>query len=213
MTAIQLAFALALTLVLLAVLGFGVVIGVGAARSGSGAYLDARFLGRFSRSPAERAEADRWAFYAHRFTGFAIFAFLALHVVDVSLYAVSQRLYTQEHRLYGSWPLRLFECGLLVMILFHTFNGLRLLLTDLANLDLRLSRGLLAGAVALTLVLGLAGSVVILKPVPVSATSVKMWVRLKWPRTSTLRSRPVRRTMTQTPRRRRLAASGRDSTS
>ena len=165
MTVVQLLFAAALSLVLLIVLGFGVLIGVGAARSGSGAYLDARFFGRLGTSPAERAEADRWAFYAHRFTGFAIFAFLALHVVDVSLYALSHSLYSQVHQLYGSAPLRIFECGLLVMILFHTFNGLRLLAIDLGNLDVRVARRLLAGAVLLTLALGLAGSAVILKPV------------------------------------------------
>ena len=164
MTTVQLLFAIALSLVMLAVLGFAAVIGVGAARSGAGATLDARFLARFSRSPEERAEADRWAFYAHRFTGFAVFAFLALHVVDVSLYAIHAGWYNQVHQLDGRAPLRLFECGLLLMILFHTFNGLRLLAIDLGDLGARAARGLLGGAVALTVILGLLGSAVILKP-------------------------------------------------
>jgi succinate dehydrogenase / fumarate reductase, cytochrome b subunit len=61
--------------------------------------------------------------------------------------------------------LRCFECGLLFAILFHTFNGLRLLGIDLGNLCVETSRRLLLIAVALTAVVGLAGSVVILKPV------------------------------------------------
>lgn len=115
--------------------------------------------------PTARDEFQRWAFYAHRFTGFAIFAFLCLHIVDVSLYGYSRGLYNQVHELYGTAPLRLFECGLLVAILFHTFNGLRLLVVDLADLGLAASRRALGGVVALTLALGLGGSSSILRPV------------------------------------------------
>lgn len=165
MTPAQLVFALALTGVLLGVSAFGALVLTTAARSGGGSFLTVELARRLWRSPAERGEFNRWAFYAHRFTGFAIFAFLCLHVVDVSLYSYARDLYVQVHELYGTAPLRLFECGLLVAILFHTFNGLRLLVTDLADLSLATSRRLLGAAVALTVVLGLAGSAVILRPV------------------------------------------------
>lgn len=164
MTVAQLLFALALTGVLAGVTAFGALILVSAARDG-GAYLTIELARRLRRSPAERAEFNRWAFYAHRFTGFAIFAFLGLHIVDVGLYAVSRELYGEVHALYGTAPLRLFECGLLFAILFHTFNGLRLLAVDLADLGLAASRRALAVAVALTVLLGVAGSAVILAPV------------------------------------------------
>lgn len=164
MTLAQGLFLVGLTLVSLVVLGFGAVVAVGAARSGSGSYLTRGFFRRLQRSPAERAEIDRWAFYAHRLTGFAVFAFLLLHIVDVSLYAASPDLYDEVHELYGSLALRLFECGLLFAILFHTFNGLRVLAIDLASLNVAVSRRLLIAAVASTALLGLAGSAVILAP-------------------------------------------------
>jgi len=164
-TLVQALFVVALIAVLLAVIGFATVVVAGAARGGAGSFVTPALLGRMVRSPAERAEVDRWAFYAHRISGFAVFAFLALHVCDVGLYGLSHRLYDQVHQLYGTAPLRLFECGLLFGILFHTLNGLRILAIDLADLRVVTARRLLAGAFALTVVLGLLGSVVILRPV------------------------------------------------
>jgi succinate dehydrogenase / fumarate reductase, cytochrome b subunit len=165
MTLPQVLFLLGLSLVLLTTLAFAVVIAVDAARTGSSAYLSGELLVRLWRSPAERAELDRWAFYAHRWTGFAIFAFLLLHILDVSVFAVSPERYDEIHELYGSAPLRVFESGLLFAILFHAFNGLRVLGIDLANLHATTARRLLGVVVVLTVVLGVAGSAVILAPV------------------------------------------------
>jgi succinate dehydrogenase / fumarate reductase, cytochrome b subunit len=164
-TLAQLLFVLALAAVLIAVAGFGFVMISSAARSGGGSFLDIGLIRRLQRPPEERAEFNRWAFYAHRFTGFAVFAFLCLHIVDVSLYAFAPEAYDEVHALYGWTPMRLFECGLLFAILFHTFNGLRILAIDVADLGSRVSRGLLVGAVVLTALLGLGGSAIIMAPV------------------------------------------------
>lgn len=150
---------------LLAVLGFGVVVLGSAARDGGGSRGAGGLLARMGRSPEERAELNRWAFYAHRLTGFAVFAFLVQHIAGLAAYAISPALYDDLHELYGMGLMRLFECGLLFAILFHTFNGLRLLVVDLADLRLEDSLRGLRVAVLLTLVLGLAGSAVILAPV------------------------------------------------
>ena len=164
MTLAQLLFVLALAAVLAAIVGFGFLM-ISSARSGGGSYLDTGLIRRLQRSPEERADFNRWAFYAHRFTGFAVFAFLCLHIVDISLYALAPQAYDEVHAVYGWTPMRLFECGLLFAVLFHTFNGLRILAIDVADLGLRVSRGLLVGAVVLTAVLGLGGSAIIMAPV------------------------------------------------
>jgi len=98
-------------------------------------------------------------------SGVAIFGFLCLHVLDVGVYSLSRSLYDELHTVYGSAPMRVFECGLLFAILFHTFNGLRILAIDFADLGMAPARRLLAGVVATTALLGIAGSVVILAPV------------------------------------------------
>jgi succinate dehydrogenase / fumarate reductase cytochrome b subunit len=163
-TAVQAAFALALAGVVAAVSAFAVVVVRSAVRSGGGAYPGRGLAGRLMRVPEERAEANRWAFYAHRITGVAILAFLALHVLDVAVWTVSRSAFDEIHELYGSPVLRVFECGLLVAILFHTLNGLRVLAIDAADLGARAAARLLAGVLALTVLLGAAGSVVILAP-------------------------------------------------
>jgi succinate dehydrogenase / fumarate reductase cytochrome b subunit len=124
-----------------------------------------RRLARLGRPSAARLEAHHWAFYAHRVSGAGIFAFLALHVVDVGLIAVSPELYDEVHALYGTPPLRAFEVVLLGGILFHAFNGLRLLVLDLFDVDARLSERLLWAAVAGTLVALVPSAAVILGPV------------------------------------------------
>jgi len=121
-----------------------------------------RWLERIGR--ASDRDVQRWAFVAHRATGVAVFAFLVLHVFDVALFTLSQERFDEVHELYGTAPMRVFECLLLFAILFHTFNGLRLVLLDIAEIGLGTARRLLHLAVALTLVAGTAASVVILEP-------------------------------------------------
>ena len=110
-----------------------------------------------------KGKSGQWAFLAHRVTGFLVFAFLLLHVVDVSL-ARWPSLYDDVHRLYGNVLLRLFEVGLLFSLLFHAFNGLRIIAVDFFPAAVQNQRRLLAAAVALTVALGVPGAVVILWP-------------------------------------------------
>jgi succinate dehydrogenase / fumarate reductase, cytochrome b subunit len=122
-------------------------------------------LRRLGKAPRDRLEAGRWAFYAHRIGGVAIFAFLAIHVVDVGLYGLSPSLYDDVHAVYGSAPFRVFESALLLAILFHAFNGLRLLAIDLVDVGRLAADRLLVATVVLTVVPWLAGSAIILAPV------------------------------------------------
>jgi succinate dehydrogenase / fumarate reductase cytochrome b subunit len=154
----RLAFVGGLALVLVAIAGFTVAVVRSAARGGRAAAF-----GIFGHA-SEHSRAGRAAFLAHRLTGYAIFAFLCLHVADVGLYSVSHRLYDDVQPVYGSAPLRVFECGLLFAILFHTGNGLRLVAVDLAQLSAAWTNRLLRLVVAVGGAGGLAGSVLILEP-------------------------------------------------
>jgi succinate dehydrogenase / fumarate reductase cytochrome b subunit len=61
--------------------------------------------------------------------------------------------------------MRLFESLLLFGILFHAFNGLRLVALDLIDVSTAAASRMLHVAVGLSLVLGVAASAVILQPV------------------------------------------------
>ncbi|MDQ3978055.1 MAG: succinate dehydrogenase, cytochrome b556 subunit [Actinomycetota bacterium] len=110
-----------------------------------------------------RGKSGQWAFLVHRATGILVFAFLLLHVVDVSLVRWPS-LYDDVHRLYGNVLLRLFEVGLLFALLFHSLNGLRIVAVDFFPGAVGNERRLLAVALGLTVAAGVPGAIVILWP-------------------------------------------------
>lgn len=161
MSALQVVFVTALSTLLLGVVLFtGFTIRAAIAVRYSAA--DAGWLARIGH--ASDRDVQRWAYVAHRATGVAVFAFLLLHVFDVALFTISSSRFDEVHLLYGTAAMRVFESLLLFAILFHTFNGLRLVLLDVTELGLAAARRLLLVAVTLTLVGGTGAAFVILKP-------------------------------------------------
>jgi len=116
-----------------------------------------------TQSTRYKGKAGQWAFLGHRITGFLVFLFLLLHIVDVSLLHWPHT-YDQVHRLYGNVLLRLFEVGLLTALVFHSLNGLRIVAVDLFPEAVRNQRRLLQGVVALTVLMAVPGGLVILWP-------------------------------------------------
>ena len=117
-------------------------------------------------SPAStryKGKSGQWAFLGHRITGFLVFLFLLLHIVDVSLLRWPHT-YDQVHRLYGNVLLRLFEVGLLFALVFHSLNGLRIVAIDFFPDAVRNQARLLQAVVVLTLLAGIPGGIVILWP-------------------------------------------------
>lgn len=114
-------------------------------------------------STTYRGKSGQWAFVAHRVSGFLVFLFLLLHIVDVSTVRWPS-VYDEIHSLYGNVLLRLFEVGLLFALLFHTFNGLRIVAVDFFPGAVAKERRLLGVAVFLTLAAGIPGGYVILHP-------------------------------------------------
>ena len=163
MTPAQTAFLVALVTIILVVAAAGLLV-VGRSAAATRDRGDS-LLVRLRRPAGARLELHRGAFYAHRIAGLAIFGFLALHVVDVGLVAISPALYDEVHTLYGTPLLRVFEVGLLAGILFHAFDGLRLILLDVTDLGMRASERLLWAAVVLTIVLTVPAAAIILAPV------------------------------------------------
>jgi succinate dehydrogenase / fumarate reductase cytochrome b subunit len=165
LTTAQLIFLCAFTAVNLVILSAVVTVVREARRVDGGALWSRTLLRRLGRLPSERTEVNRLAFYAHRLSGIAIFAFLALHIIDVSLFAISSDLYDDVHELYGTVVMRLFECGLLFALLFHALNGLRLIAIDAWDLGPSAASRILNGVVMVSLLVTLGGSIVILRPV------------------------------------------------
>ena len=111
-----------------------------------------------------KGKSGQWAFVGHRISGVLVFLFLLLHIVDVSLINSDPVLYDEVHELYGNILLRLFEVGLLFALLFHSLNGLRIVLVDFFPGMVGNERKLFTGVLVLTMLVGIPCTYVILEP-------------------------------------------------
>lgn len=84
-----------------------------------------RAKGRFYRG-----DLGMWSWVAHRITGVLTFFFLFVHVLDTALVRVSPNAYDTVIETYKHPLMILFELGLLAAVLFHAFNGIRVMLVD-----------------------------------------------------------------------------------
>jgi succinate dehydrogenase / fumarate reductase cytochrome b subunit len=77
-----------------------------------------------------RGKVGMWSWVLHRITGVAIFFFLLVHVLDTSLVRVSPEAYNSVIATYKTAIIGLGELGLVAAILYHSLNGVRIILID-----------------------------------------------------------------------------------
>jgi succinate dehydrogenase / fumarate reductase, cytochrome b subunit len=77
-----------------------------------------------------RGREGMWSWVLHRITGVAIFFFLLVHVLDTALVRVSPEAYNAVIGTYQTPIMGLGEVALVGAIVFHAFNGLRIILVD-----------------------------------------------------------------------------------
>lgn len=71
-----------------------------------------------------------WSWVAHRITGVVLFFFLFAHVIDTAMVRVSPEAYNEAVEVYKNPAVALMEVGLVAALLFHAFNGIRIILVD-----------------------------------------------------------------------------------
>jgi len=96
-----------------------------------------------------RGREGMWSWVGHRITGVVIFFFLLVHVLDTSLVRVSPGAYDAVIATYKNPLMALGEVGLVAAIIFHAFNGLRLILVDFWKQGPKYQRQMLWGVIIL----------------------------------------------------------------
>jgi len=94
-----------------------------------------------------------WSWVAHRVTGVLIFFFLFSHVLDTALVRVSPEAYNTVMETYKNPVVGLLEVGLVAAVLFHAFNGIRIVLVDFWSQGPRYQRQLTYGVVGVWVLL------------------------------------------------------------
>ncbi|NJC21690.1 succinate dehydrogenase / fumarate reductase cytochrome b subunit [Arthrobacter pigmenti] len=115
-----------------------------------------------SKTPAGtlyRGREGQWSWVAHRITGVVIFFFLLVHVLDTSLVRVSPEAYNVVIESYKNPLMGLGELGLVAAIVFHAFNGLRVVLVDFWKKGPKYQRQMLWAVVGLWAVTMIAFSI------------------------------------------------------
>jgi succinate dehydrogenase / fumarate reductase, cytochrome b subunit len=105
--------------------------------------------------PVYAGDPGQYAWVLHRATGIGVLFFLLVHIVDIMLIGLGRDVYDESVEFYGNPFLIPMEVALVGAVLYHTLNGLRIILIDFWPLGTRRERqlfwGALAGAVALTI--------------------------------------------------------------
>ena len=78
-----------------------------------------------------RGREGMWSWVLHRITGVAIFFFLLVHILDTSMVRVAPEAYNAVISTYQNPIMGLGETALVAAIVFHAFNGIRIILIDL----------------------------------------------------------------------------------
>jgi succinate dehydrogenase / fumarate reductase, cytochrome b subunit len=94
-----------------------------------------------------------WSWVAHRITGALIFFFLFAHVLDTALVRVDPDAYNRVIETYKNPIVNFLEVGLVGAVLFHAFNGLRIIAVDFWERGPRFQRQMLWLVVGLWVVL------------------------------------------------------------
>ena len=102
-----------------------------------------------TRGTLYRGQYGMWSWVAHRITGVAIFFFLLVHVLDTALVRVSPEAYNAVMATYKNPVMGLGEAGLVAAIVYHAFNGLRIILIDFWKGGTKNQKGQLWGVIAL----------------------------------------------------------------
>jgi succinate dehydrogenase / fumarate reductase cytochrome b subunit len=94
-----------------------------------------------------------WSWVAHRVTGVLLFFFLYVHVLDTALVRVSPEAYNTVIETYKNPIVGLLEVGLVAAVLFHAFNGIRVVLIDFWGRGPRFQKQMLYGVAVLWVLL------------------------------------------------------------
>jgi len=109
-----------------------------------------------------RGHPGQWSWLLHRITGVGIILFLFAHVVDTAVVGWGPQAYNRVVSVYENPFVRVLELGLVAMVLYHSFNGVKIMLIDffprlvkhIRGLSLATAAVFVAGMIPITFIMG-----------------------------------------------------------
>jgi succinate dehydrogenase / fumarate reductase, cytochrome b subunit len=112
-----------------------------------------------------RGQSGMWSWLLHRVTGVAILLFLLVHIVDITILGFGPTVYNNALTVFSYPFVRIVSLGLIVAVLYHSFNGLRITLIDFWPAGARYQSQMFVGVLAVTAIGFLAMGYYIMLPV------------------------------------------------
>ncbi len=103
-----------------------------------------------------KGQSGMWSWLLHRIAGLGILLFLLVHIVDISLLNFGPDVYNEGIALFGTGIIRVISLTLIAGVLFHAFNGVRIMLIDFWPKGVKY-QGAMFGIVMVITILGFLG--------------------------------------------------------
>lgn len=91
----------------------------------------------------------QWSWVLHRFTGVGVLLFLIFHILDTALILLGPELYNKVIGIYRLPLFGLTEIGLFAAVLYHSLNGVRIVVIDFWPASTRWHKQMFAAVMAL----------------------------------------------------------------
>ena len=80
-----------------------------------------------------RKDSGSWAWIFHRFSGIALILYLFLHIYSLSTLTQGKVAFENKMQSFLSPPFLVMEWLLFIVVLFHSLNGIRIVIVDWAD--------------------------------------------------------------------------------
>ncbi|MGH2533400.1 MAG: succinate dehydrogenase, cytochrome b556 subunit [Thermomicrobiales bacterium] len=105
--------------------------------------------------PIYTGDVGQYAWVLHRATGLGVLFFLLVHIIDIMLIGFGREIYDETVEVYANPFLLPMEIMLVGAVIYHTLNGIRIILVDFWSMGTRRQQQLfwmaLIGSVLLTI--------------------------------------------------------------
>jgi succinate dehydrogenase / fumarate reductase cytochrome b subunit len=126
------------------------------------------FASRLARAQARvvsyRVSWAQLAWFGHRLSGIGVLVYLFVHIVETSMVTLGPTVYDATLGLFRNLPIRLGEIVLMAALVYHSLNGLKVILLDFFPSTTAWYRPLTYGVVIATLTAMIPLSLVMLAP-------------------------------------------------
>lgn len=80
-----------------------------------------------------RKDSGSWAWIYHRISGIALIAYVFMHIWSLSPLASGEKAFNDKMALYSTPLFSVIEWFLFAFVLFHSLNGIRIVIVDWAD--------------------------------------------------------------------------------